>query len=42
MQQALENLADEFDNFYRQAQELIDKLNEKKGGANGEENRNTN
>ena len=38
MQELLENLAEQFDEFYRNAQELIDKLNAKKGENNGEEN----
>lgn len=29
MQEILEDLAEQFDEFYRKAQELIDKLNEK-------------
>lgn len=37
MQEILDNIADEFDDFYRHAQELIDKLKEKEGGANAEE-----
>ena len=32
MQEILDNIADEFDDFYRHAQELIDKLKEKEGG----------
>lgn len=35
MQEILDNIADEFDDFYRHAQELIDKLKEKEGGENG-------
>ena len=37
MQEILEELAEEFDEFYRHAQEFIDKLKEKEGGANAEE-----
>lgn len=31
MQEILEEIAKQFDDFYRQAQELIDRLQEKKG-----------
>ena len=34
MQEILEDIAEEFDEFYRHAQEFIDKL-KKKGGDNG-------
>lgn len=31
MQEILDNIADEFDDFYRHAQELIDKLKKERG-----------
>lgn len=31
MQEILDNIADEFDDFYRHAQELIDKLKKESG-----------
>ncbi len=37
MQEILEDLAEEFDEFYRHAQELIDKLNKQKGESDGDE-----
>lgn len=37
MQEILEDLAEEFDEFYRHAQELIDKLNKQKGEQGDEE-----